>query len=107
MLLIIRKQQQIKEKEKEKIIKRNYMLKKGSGSGDDDDHDKDRWRKLFDDSKNITTVEEEETVEDDVTRETTSESLQVENLTEDTDLLISATNDLESSININMDSMNA
>jgi hypothetical protein len=34
------------------------MLKKGSGSGDDDDHDKDRWRKLFDDSKNITTVED-------------------------------------------------
>jgi hypothetical protein len=42
MLLIIRKQQQIKENEKAKIIKRNYMLKKGSGSGDDDDHDKDR-----------------------------------------------------------------
>ena len=106
-MLLVTLKPQFKVKEEQKLIKRNYMLKKGSGSGDDDDHDKDRWRKLFDDSKNITTVEEEETVEDDVTRETTSESLQVENLTEDTDLLISATNDLESSININMDSMNA
>jgi hypothetical protein len=41
-MLLVTLKPQFKVKEEQKLIKRNYMLKKGSGSGDDDDHDKDR-----------------------------------------------------------------
>jgi hypothetical protein len=111
MLLIIRKQQQIKEKEK--IIKRNYfMLKRGAGG--DDDKDKDYWRNLSENLKNKTnetsntTVEDEEEnalPEQEVTKESMSDDLNVENLTEETNQLLNATNDLEFDINANVDTM--